>query len=194
MQRMLRALFVATLVTVVGASFGFGAAGRSRQQDYRSRMVGGHVLARSAGSAAIQQMRNSPQEWGGGVAGYAKRYGSSLGQHAVKGTIQIGVGAWHHEDQRYYRSNQHGTWPRLKYAVTNTFVVRRKKQPGRTLALGRISGSLSAGLISRAWQPASAAGIGAGLASGGTTVGADVGINVAREFWPRHTKANTSGH
>jgi hypothetical protein len=34
-------------------------------------------------------------------------------------------------------------------------------------------------------MPASAAGIGAGVASGGIGLGADVGMNMAREFWPR---------
>jgi hypothetical protein len=50
--------------------------------------------------------------------------------------------------------------------------------------MGRIAGNMGAGVISRAWQPASVAGFGAGLASGGIGMGADVGVHVAREFWP----------
>lgn len=53
------------------------------------------------------------------------------------------------------------------------------------MAAGRIAGNIGGGLVSRAWQPASAAGIGAGLARGGIGLGADVGFHVAREFWPR---------
>ena len=165
-----------------------GAVDRSNLRQYGRNMAGPRALARSAAGATIGQIRNRPHEWGGGVGGFVKRFGSSLGTHAVKGTIQLGVGAWRHEDQRYYRSNLNGTWPRLKYAVVNTFVVHRKQKPGRTAAVGRLSGAFGAGLISRVWQPASTAGVGLGLASGGISVGADVGINVAREFWPRRNK------
>jgi hypothetical protein len=73
--------------------------------------------------------------------------------------------------------------------VVNTFVVHRKGGPGRTPAVGRVAGSFGSGLISRIWQPSSISGIAHGFASGGISVGADVGMNVAREFWPRREKA-----
>lgn len=183
MKRAVCTLFAAVLI----AGGGFGATS-VRVREYRHRVVGRGALARSAGTAAFGQLRNSPHEWGRGPAGYAKRFGSGVGTHAVRTAIELGVGAWRHEDNRYYRSNRHGTWPRLKYAVANTFVAHKTNRPGRTPAVGRISGAMGAGLISRAWQPASAAGLGAGVASGGIMVGADVGMNVAREFWPRHPK------
>jgi hypothetical protein len=101
----------------------------------------------------------------------------------------MGVAAAHHENLHYQRSNLQGKWPRVKYAVKSTFIVPKTNRPGKkTFALGRVSGNLGAGLISRAWQPASAAGLGAGLASGGIGLGADVGVNVAREFWPQKKK------
>jgi hypothetical protein len=120
------------------------------------------------------------------VGGFSKRFASALGQHALKYGIQSGVAGIRHEDLHYQRSNLQGTWPRMKYAVKSTFIVPRKNRPGKTVATSRIAGNFGAGMISRAWQPASAAGIGAGLASGGIGLGADVGVNVAREFWPQH--------
>ena len=122
--------------------------------------------------------------------------GSALGEHVIKETIQFGVATAHHEDLHYYRSNKHGTLPRLGYAVKSTFIVPRTNKAGKTVAAGRVSGALGAGIISRAWQPASAAGIGAGVASGGIILGADVGANVAREFWPRkkHVTAHAAVH
>ncbi|SPF52523.1 conserved hypothetical protein [Candidatus Sulfopaludibacter sp. SbA4] len=162
-----------------------------RLRDYRHRILGKRAVLGAAAGATVGQLRNVPHEWGQGAGGFAKRFGSHLAQCAVKETIQLGVGAWHHEDLHYQRSNLHGTWPRMKYAVKSTFIVPRTNisprtnRPGKTFALGRVSGNLGAGLISRAWQPASTAGIGAGLASSGIGLGADVGIHVAREFWPR---------
>jgi hypothetical protein len=96
------------------------------------------------------------------------------------------VGAWHHENLHYQRSNLQGTWPRLGYAVKSTFIVPRTNgRKGKTVAWGRISGNMGSGMISRVWMPASAAGVGAGLASGGIGLGVDVGVNVAREFLPQ---------
>ena len=160
----------------------------SRLSRVKHKIFSGPALARSAAGAGIAHLRDHPYEWGGGAAGYAKRFASSIGTHAVNGTIEMGVGQWHHEDNHYYPSGRSGTWPRLKFAVANTFVVHRENQPGRTPAIGRLSGAFGAGLISRAWQPATTAGIGMGFASGGIAVAADVGLNVAREFWPRHPK------
>lgn len=147
--------------------------------------MGKRAVIGATAHAAIGQIRNTPHEWGRGVGGFAKRAASGLGQHAVKETIQFGVGNWHHEDLHYRPSEMRGTWPRMKYAVKTTFIVPRAGRPGHTAALGRLSGDFGAGILSRVWQPASTAGIGAGIASGGIALGVDVGVNVAREFWPR---------
>jgi hypothetical protein len=152
----------------------------------RRRLVNRESLARSAAAAGLGTARNVPHEWGRGAGGFGKRFASGVGRHVVKTAIQAGVGAAHHEDLHYHRSNLEGFGPRLKYAVVSTFWVPRTNRPGHTAALGRISGNMGAGLVSRLWQPASTAGIGAGLASGGIGIGADVGFHVAREFWPRH--------
>jgi len=161
------------------------ASRRPLLHEYRRRVFNKESAARSMASAGINTARNSPHEWGRGPGGFAKRAGSSFGQHIIKGTIETGVGALHHEDLRYHPSHLQGTWPRLKYAVKSTFIVPRTDRRGKTLAAGRISGNIGAGLISRAWQPASTASLGAGLASGGIGIGADVGVHVAKEFWPR---------
>ena len=158
----------------------------SKKRAFAKQLVGPEALGRSAAGAGIGTLRNSPHEWGQGPAGFGKRVASGLGRHLAKTAIQAGVGALHHEDLHYHRSNLQGTGPRLKYAVKSTFWVPRTNRSGHTVALGRISGNMGAGLVSRLWQPASTAGIGAGLASGGIGLGADVGFHVAREFWPQH--------
>jgi hypothetical protein len=158
-------------------------------RQYRRAAINKQAGIRAGAHAAYGTLRNSPHEWGRGPGGFAKRAGSALGQHALKGTIQLGVGAWHHENLHYQRSNLQGKWPRLKYAVKSTFIVPRTgNRKGKTVAVGRVAGNMGAGMISRVWQPASAAGVGAGVASGGIGLGADVGANVAREFWPRKHK------
>src|SRR5215831_3264931 len=88
-----------------------GAAARSngKLREYRHQMVNRGAFVGSAGHAVFGQIRNSPHEWGHGPEGFAKRFGSALGQHAVKQTIQFGVATAHHENLHYQRSNLHGT-------------------------------------------------------------------------------------
>lgn len=160
-------------------------ARHSAVRELRHKVVSPEAAARSVASAGINTARNYPHEWGTGAGGFAKRAGSAFGQHAVAATIEVGVGKMLHEDLHYRRSNLQGTWPRMKYAVKSTFIVPRTDRPGKTVAVGRVAGNMGGGLISRAWMPASAASVGAGLASGGIGLGADVGVHVAREFWPQ---------
>jgi hypothetical protein len=158
---------------------------------YRRKTFGPRALAAPAASAGIGQLRNVPHEWGGGVGGFATRFASGFGVHVVKSTVEYGVAAWHDENLDYQPSHLQGTWPRMEYALKSTFWVPRTNRPGQhTVSLARISGSVGAGLISRAWQPASTATLGSGFATGGISVGVDVGVNMAREFWPeRHHAA-----
>jgi hypothetical protein len=162
-----------------------GAAGTVRKpaRSFGKRLVNPGSVARAAAGAGVGTLRNTPHQWGQGPAGFGKRLASGLGRHVVKTSIEAGVGAVHHEDLHYHRSNLKGTGPRLKYAVKSTFWVPRTNRPGHTAALGRVSGNMGAGMVSTLWTPA--AGIGAGAATGGIGLGADVGVNVAREFWPQ---------
>jgi len=176
---------------LLAASSGVGASASDRRAsnrtEWRHKLVNKRAVAESLGRAAAGTVINSPHQWGRGPEGFVKRAGSSFGKHLIKEPIQAGVAAIHHEDLRYQPSNRNGTWPRLKYAVKSTFVVPRTNRPGKTAALGRISGNVGAGMASQLWMPA--ASVGAGVASGGIGLGVDVGVNVTREFWPR--KRNT---
>ena len=167
---------------------------RERLDLYRKNTVSARAAAQSAASAGIGQLRNSPHEWGQGVAGFAKRFGSSMAHRAVSSTIEFGVGAIRHEDPRYYHSGKQGFWPRTKYALVSTVLVHREGHEKRSVAVGRISGAVGGGLISRAWQPASGAALGLGVASAGISLGATAGFNMASEFWPdihRHLHRGT---
>ncbi len=177
-------LFAGVLMATVVSAASYPPS-KHAWSEYRHDLTGVRAIGGASAGALWGQAFNKPHEWGQGVAGFAKRFGSGLGKHAVKTTIQTPLAALLHENLHYQRSNLQGSWPRLQYAVKSTFIVPRTNKPGQTLAVSRLSGNLGAGLISRAWQPASSAGIGAGIVSGGVGLGADVGLNVAREFWPR---------
>jgi hypothetical protein len=158
-------------------------------RSYGKSVVGRRALIGSAASAGIGQARNSPHEWGRGPAGFAKRFGSSLATGAVKQGIERGVGGILHEDQKnYVRADRPGFVPKFKSAAENTFWVRHKSSSKRYPAVGRFSGAFGAGMVSRLWQPARLHTVASGAATGGIILGADFGMNLAREYMPDHRK------
>lgn len=173
-------------VVVMAGCAGAVAPKRRQMRELRHDISGRRAVIGAGAHAAVGTARNAPHEWGRGAGGAAKRFGSSLGQHGLKQGIQYGVGKALHENFHYQRSTKHGTLPRMGDAVKHTFIVPKTNRRGKkTVAAGRVAGNMGAGVISRAWQPASASGIGSGVATGGIGLGADVGVNMAREFWPR---------
>jgi hypothetical protein len=157
---------------------------------YRSRYVkdtfGKRAAVRTGASAGVQQLRNSPRQWGGGAKGFGKRVGSGFAQHVVKNSIQYPIAAIRHEELGYRPSGKKGFGPRLGYALSSTVITHKTTTGKKTVASGRIAGAMGSGLISRAWQPAALHTVSSGVASGGVMLGVDAGTNVAREFWPRH--------
>jgi hypothetical protein len=155
---------------------------------YRSRYVkdtfGKRAALRTGASAGIQQLRNSPHEWGRGGSGFGKRVGSAFGQHIIKNSIQYPIAAIRHEELSYRPSGKKGFGPRLGYALTSTVITHKTTTGKKTIAAGRISGAMGSGFISRAWQPARLHTFSSGAASGGIMLGVDAGNNVVREFWP----------
>jgi hypothetical protein len=153
-------------------------------QHWKKSTFGKLHMAGVAARAAVGQLRNSPEKWGGGAAGFGKRLGAGFATHAVKTTAEHLIAAPLHEDLKYHRSEKTGVGPRLKHALASTVVTRNTRTGKRTPAAGRIGGHAAAGAVSQAVL------VGAG---GATTAGlglaADAGFNVAREFWPRKQTA-----
>ncbi len=149
-----------------------------------------HVFARpaayvrTAAYAGIEQAKGDPEEWGGGMAGYAKRFGSVLGKHIVKSSIQYQVARLRDEELGYTPSGREGFRPRVTYALLSTVVTHKTTTGQRTVSTSEISAVVGSGLISRLWQPASLRTIGSGFGSAGISLGSDAGYNVVREFWP----------
>ena len=189
------------LITVTITLLFSGVAQSSQQpaphrQSYVKHTFRPESMARSGVGAAIDQARNAPHEWGGGVTGFGKRLGSAIGTHVVKNTIEFGVASVRHEEMGYRPSGKQGFGPRLKYALLSTVVTRKTTTGQRTVASGRISGDIGGGFISRLWQPVRLHTVASGVATSGILLGADAGTHVVKEFWPeirhphRHAAAN----
>lgn len=161
----------------------------AHSRPHRKFPIGRHTVAGIVGSAAIGQATNRPHEWGRGGAGFGKRLGSGAAHYVVKDTIQRGVGGLLHEQRNsFVRADKPGFGPKFKAAAESTFMVRHKNSNKRYVAAGRLSGDLGSGMISRLWQPAALHTVSSGLATGGISVGADFGYNLAREYMPAHKR------
>jgi len=154
-----------------------------RFRNYVTGTFGPDSLARSMARAGLDQLRDSPAEWGQGSAAFSERVGNVYAKHIIRRTLEFGATSMLHQDDRYFRSGETGIWRRTKYAVASTFLARRDNGQ-RTFAYARIGSAAGAAYISRAWQPSSTTDMSHAASSFGFTVATDLGANVFREFWP----------
>jgi hypothetical protein len=154
-----------------------------RFRSYLVRITGPQFFITAAATAGISQAEDTPKEWGGGAEGYGKRFGNAYAQHFIRGTLEYGVSAALHEDNRYFKSGQTGFFRRTKYAVVSTLLARHDNG-NQSFSFSRIGSAAGAAFISRAWQPRSTTSAGDGATSFGISIGSDIGFNVFREFWP----------
>ncbi|PWU06039.1 MAG: hypothetical protein C5B51_13175 [Terriglobia bacterium] len=154
-----------------------------RLRHYLTGTFGPGSFATAVAHAGLDQLRESPTEWGQDGGAFAQRLGNAYAKHAIRGTLEYGASSALHQDDRYFASGETGFWRRTKYAIASVFLARRDDGQ-RTFATARIGSAAGTAFISRAWQPASTSGAGNAASSFGFTIASDLGTNVIREFWP----------
>lgn len=151
---------------------------------YRSSIVSGSGVTGAAFFAGISHLRNSPSEWGQGITGFSRRFGSNFGQSVAKSTGEFTASYLLHED------------PRLRpMSATGAYAEGRLKRLGRALAapvviwqanprprFGYIAGSFASGFVGMAWYPQSQLHTGDALLRTATAFGGYVGNSVVTEF------------
>jgi hypothetical protein len=157
---------------------------RDRLNHYIHGTFSVEALLRSAAGSGISQLNNTPSEWGQGAEGYARRFGNSYAQLIMRQTLMYGAADALGEDNRYLPSRRRGFGPRLGYAIESSFLAR-KSDGTRRLSYSRLGSYVAVAFISREWQPHSTSNAQNAASSFGTTIGTEVGFNVAREFLPK---------
>jgi hypothetical protein len=133
--------------------------------------------------ASIGQWENEPPEWGQGVEGYARRFGSGMGRHFIAETIRFASAAADGEDPRYQRCDETGVWDRARHAIVGTFTSRTSSGT-RIPAFSRFAGVYGAAFISNTWYPDSRATTGYALRRGSTALGSSLAWHFFGEFIP----------
>jgi hypothetical protein len=124
-----------------------------------------------------------PREWRQAGLGYSKRLGSTLAYSGVRNLLGFGLDSVLHQDPRYYRSTERGTWRRTKHAFRET-ILTHKDSGGETLATWRLGSAYGAAFISNEWYPDRVNTVALGLSQGSTQLGFDLLSNLDSEFWP----------
>jgi hypothetical protein len=181
------------VLTIETAILPANATDHPQNTTHKQRLSGTKILKRPFGKqsmirlgagAAFSHALNKPHEWGRGIGGFGKRVGSGLGFHVIKSSVQYTVGAIRHEELGYRPSDKQGFKPRLTHALVSTVITRKTDSGRQTMASGRISGALTAGMVSRLWMPVRLHTVSSGFSSAGISLGLDASMNVVREFWP----------
>ena len=95
-----------------------------RFRNYLVRIAGPQPFITAAAAAGISQAEDTPKEWRGGAERYGKRIGDAYAQQFIRGTLEYGISAALHEDNRYFKSGQTGFLRRTKYAIVSTLLAR----------------------------------------------------------------------
>jgi hypothetical protein len=126
---------------------------------------------------------NTPEEWGRGVSGIAKRYAEREADVAISNTIEAGLGALWGEDPRYIPSGRRGIWPRARYAL-KTSVLAQGRDGRLRPAWGRYAGNTLNNLIENSWLPPSQTTGTQTAVRSGMGIVTRMGGNLWEEFWP----------
>jgi len=135
-----------------------------------------------AGLAAAEQYKSVFPAYGGGIEGYAKRYGAAFANH-VSGTLlgRAVFPAIFHQDPRYFYKGKGTIETRALYAIS-TAVIARGDNGRWEPNYSRVLGHFSAAAISNLYYPASNRGASLVVWNGLAGIGGDAVSNLIREF------------
>jgi hypothetical protein len=121
---------------------------------------------------------------GEGHEGYFKRCALVFGDNTVGSYLTVAVlPAVLHQDPRYFQQGRGGTWRRVSYALTRSFVTR--SDTGATeFNVSEIGGSLLGAGLSNLYHPAGSRTVADMLTRWGMQVMWDTLSNELKEFWP----------
>lgn len=141
------------------------------------------------GGAYGQQMSDQPREWRSSFAGYTKRVGVNLAQFGSQEAIHQGGAALMHTDPRYLNCRCKGGLQRTWYALKMSFLTY--KQDGEEMVdIPQLAGAYGGAIISDVPYPSHYSPLLQGVRGGNIQIGANVAINLFREFSPELSRLN----
>lgn len=140
----------------------------------------------TAGIAGAEQYENVFPGFGGGIEGFAKRYGASYTNHASAELFTRAVyPSVFHTDPRYFVMGTGTKRQRAFHAIGSTLVTRGDDGK-RRVNFPQILGEFSAAALSNAYFPENERGVHLVLINGFADLGGNMFDNLIREFILNH--------
>ena len=135
-----------------------------------------------AGTAGVQQCRNTFSGYGGGIGGYGKRYTANLADNVTGVLLSRGVyPSVFHQDPRYFYKGTGSIHSRILYAISAAVIARGDDGHWKP-NYSHLLGNFSAAGISNLYYPASNRGASLVLFNGLAATASTAFSNVLREF------------
>jgi len=173
----------ATSKTAVEVNRSHLMSAKEKLGHYIGATYGPTAIGFSIIGAGLSQAIDSVPEWGQGMEGYAKRFGSRYANKIVQNSIEALVGIILDEDPRYVSSNRQGLW-RRSWNATRQLFLTNKDSGGKRSAYSKIIAIGGALYISRRWHPESERRLNNYLSAGAVCLGMEAAKNLFAEFWP----------
>jgi hypothetical protein len=137
----------------------------------------------SAAEAGASQIAGEPEGWSRNWGGYGNRAGTTFALLTMEEGIHDAGDAALGLDPRYFPCRCSGVWSRALHAVKMTALAYDKNGHAR-LDLPRFAADYTSSMAVTSWYPAPYLPQGQGVKMGHEQVGADVALNLLREFTP----------
>jgi hypothetical protein len=104
--------------------------------------------------SGIDQARDRPSEWPEGAQGYADRFGSAIGQIAVRNSTEYILGNIFREDLRFIPCPLPCSESKVKRALADTFAARRGDDGHQAFSVARLAGPIAGAAVAKStWFP-----------------------------------------
>ncbi len=151
-----------------------------RFKRYLNRTIGTGLIGVGFASA-IQQISNEPPEWEKTGKGFARRFGSNLGENVIQETVAYGLEEAFKLDSKFYKSQKRSFSARVKNAFLSSFTARTPSGK-KVFNPSRIIGSYTANFVSTStWYP-KRFGYKDGFRQGSKSIGFEIGFGFLNEF------------
>ena len=156
---------------------------RTKVNNYAFDAFGPYPIVGAGVAAGINQWSNAPPEWGQGLNGFGKRFGSDFGVAAIGTSTRYGLAEAFREDTLYYRCDCSGPLLRLRHAVISTLTGRHGEDGHRVFSFSALAAPYAGSMIAvYAWYP-DRFGTKDAFRMGNYTLLANFGGNIALEFF-----------
>jgi hypothetical protein len=124
-----------------------------RQVYVRQTYLTGASYLKRLFAAGVDQARGAPSQWGGGLGGYGRRFGSRYGQFIIQNTLTSAGDAVLGYEPRYDLCRCQGFWPRTRHAMWRNFVTYNYTETEEKAQIPLYLAAFSAGALATTWKP-----------------------------------------